>query len=117
VVENKGDDEQMESKEEIEDEAGADYQFISIKVTKEPFNFKNCYMFAIQDLTEVINRQRKSSEAYYQQLMVSTMAHEYLTPLNALLNISEQLLLSENGNRILDHNQKLSYLEAIMNSS
>jgi signal transduction histidine kinase len=51
-------------------------------------NGLHCKLFVIQDVTHVMNQQRLLSENKYQQLIVATMAHEYLTPLNALLNLS-----------------------------
>ena len=49
-------------------------------------------MLVIKNVSHVVRTENLKSELKYQQLMVKTMSHEQLTPLNAILTISEVLL-------------------------
>ena len=49
-------------------------------------------MLVIRNVSHIVRTETLKSEIKYQQLMVKTMSHEQLTPLNAILTISELLL-------------------------
>ena len=49
-------------------------------------------MLVIRNVSHVVRNETLKSEIKYQQLMVKTMSHEQLTPLNAILTISELVL-------------------------
>lgn len=55
----------------------------------------DCKLLIIRNISHVVRQEKLQSEYEYQQALIQTRQHEDLTPLNAILNISE-LLLEDN---------------------
>lgn len=51
-------------------------------------------MLVVRNVSHVVRQETLKSAFKYQQLMVKTMSHEQLTPLNAILSISEVIMES-----------------------
>lgn len=52
----------------------------------------DCKLLIIRNISHVARQEKLQSEYEYQQALIQTRQHEDLTPLNAILNISEMLM-------------------------
>ena len=52
----------------------------------------DCKLLIIRNISHVARQEKLQSEYEYQQALIQTRQHEDLTPLNAILNMSEMLL-------------------------
>ena len=63
-----------------------------IQIKPRSFRDQKCSLVVIRNVSHVVRQQKLQAEFEYQQLLVKTMSHEQLTPLNAILNVSDILI-------------------------
>ena len=63
---------------------------ITVEVTKKciKFNESACQLISIKNISSIIEYEKNKNEAKYQQLLLGSVSHEMLTPLNAIINLS-----------------------------
>jgi len=62
---------------------------VEVVVQPRCFDGKNCNLMVVRDITQVMQYRKLKNEFKYMQLLVRTMSHEQLSPLNAILNLAE----------------------------
>lgn len=69
-------------------------QNILLEICIKPREFcdMDCKLLIIRNISHVARQEKLQSEYEYQQALIQTRQHEDLTPLNAILNMSEMLL-------------------------
>ncbi len=55
---------------------------------KVAFNFLSCQLIIIKNISSIIDFEKQKNESKYQQLLLASVSHEMLTPLNAIINLS-----------------------------
>lgn len=67
----------------------------TVEVTKVEISFKSqeCYLIIIKDITSILNYEKQKSDSKYQSLLLGTVSHEMLTPLNSIIGLSNLLQL------------------------
>jgi len=65
---------------------------VEITINTLEFDKRRLQMVTIRDFSEVLNGQKRQLTHDYEQKMISTLAHEQITPLNSIVNISAMLV-------------------------
>lgn len=73
------------------------YEDVLLEIIIKPREFcdMNCKLLIIRNISHVARQEKLQSEYEFQQALIQTRQHEDLTPLNAILNISE-MMMSDN---------------------
>jgi len=68
-------------------------------------------------VTHVLQHEKLRNEFEYIQLLIETMSHEQLTPLNAILNLSEYHLKGLREEKFFSAGEQKRYMEIIWSSA
>ena len=69
-----------------------DNVLLEVCIKPREFCDMDCKLLIIRNISHVARQEKLQSEYEYQQALIQTRQHEDLTPLNAILNMSEMLL-------------------------
>ena len=76
-------------------------------------------MVKISDVSEIIKGEQEKAQLMYQEAMMGTFSHEFMTPLNSIVNLTNMLkeILQENEtcSKLLGLVQNSSKMLMIMN--
>ena len=79
---------------------------LEICIKPREFCDMDCKLMIIRNISHVARQEKLQSEYEYQQALIQTRQHNDLTPLNAIINMSEMMLLDETmGSEQKDHMQ------------
>ena len=67
----------------------ASVNLFEIQIKPRFFNGRSCSLLVIRNISHVVRQQKLQADYEYQQLLVRTMSHEQLTPLNSIINMAE----------------------------
>lgn len=86
-------------KQQDDDGDGSGKVLLEICIKPREFCDMDCKLLIIRNISHVARQEKLQSEYEYQQALIRTRQHEDLTPLNAIINMSEMLIEDEALNR------------------
>ena len=89
---------------------------LEIQIIPRRFDNSECSLIVIRNVSYVLRQEKQRLEASHQQLIVQTMSHEQLTPLNAILNLADMLKKCENNEMEIQKDEKVEYIDIIWSS-
>jgi len=92
---------------------------LTLEITVHPRSFegKTCQLVVVRNVTHVLQHENLRTEFEYIQLLIKTMSHEQLTPLNAILNLSEYHLKGLREEKPFSAGEQKYYMEVIWSSA
>ena len=85
----------------IQTEGQQSKMLMEVEIKTTMFNLKEAKLLIIRNITSIIESERKMNRSKYFEMLTATVSHEMLTPLNAIINLSQPLkdLNPEGGRR------------------
>ena len=89
--------EKENKKQDVETRTVMNEENVLLEICIKPREFcdMDYKLLIIRNISHVARQERLQSEFEYQQALVQSRQHEDLTPLNAILNVSEMLILDD----------------------
>eukprot|EP00347_Sterkiella_histriomuscorum_P013371 403364967 len=76
-------------------------QAMEIEFYNVIYEEEECVLLQIKNITQILNSEKEKIQAHYQELLIATISHEVMNPLNSITNLSQ---IAETQYKSLDEN-------------
>eukprot|EP00347_Sterkiella_histriomuscorum_P005052 403358085 len=80
-------------------------QAVEIEFYNVKFDEEDCILLQLKNITQILNSEKEKIQTHYQEMLIATISHEVMNPLNSIVNLSsiaESQYQSANVNNLQD---------------
>eukprot|EP00347_Sterkiella_histriomuscorum_P014553 403360436 len=64
-------------------------QAMEIEFYNVVYEEEECVLLQIKNITQILNSEKEKIQAHYQEMLIATISHEVMNPLNSIINLSQ----------------------------
>eukprot|EP00347_Sterkiella_histriomuscorum_P013047 403366216 len=85
---------QINRQSSLQDSIGSQFnqlvevQAVEIEFYNVKFEEEDCILLQLKNITQILNSEKEKLQTHYQDMLIATISHEVMNPLNSIVNLS-----------------------------